>query len=89
MRYAIDNKPTYYKSFNGSIYTTNPDLVEELKQARLEEIIKEVQDQIASFEIQYPASLYGLTKPIKQPDGSWSAGWWDLRDWYNYYYFLT
>lgn len=89
MRYAIDNKPTYYKSFNGSIYTTNSELVEELKQARLEEIIKEVQDQIASFEIQYPASLYGLTKPVKQTDGSWSAGWWDLRDWYNYYYFLT
>lgn len=89
MRYAIDNKPIYYKSFNGSIYTTNSELVEELKQARLEEIIKEVQDQIASFEIQYPASLYGLTKPIKQSDGSWSPGWWDLRDWYNYYYFLT
>lgn len=89
MRYAIDNKPIYYKSFNGSIYTTNSELVEELKQARLEEIIKEVQDQIASFEIQYPASLYGLTKPVKQSDGSWSPGWWDLRDWYNYYYFLT
>lgn len=89
MRYAIDNKPTYYKSFNGNIYTTNSELVEELKQARLEEIIKEVQDQIESFEIQYPASLYGLTKPLKQADGSWSPGWWDLRDWYNYYYFLT
>jgi hypothetical protein len=42
MRYAIDKKPTYYKSFNGSIYTSNSELVEELKQVRLEEIIKEV-----------------------------------------------
>ena len=89
MRYAIDNKPTYYKSFNGSIYTSNPNLVEELKQAKLEEIIKEVQDNITSFEIQHPASLYGLTKPTKQDNGSWSPGWWDLRDWYNYYYCLT
>lgn len=89
MRYAIDNKPIYYKSFSGNIYTTNPNLIEELKQARLEEVTKEIQNQIASFEIQYPASLYGLTKPVKQEDGSWSAGWWDLRDWYNYYYFLT
>jgi hypothetical protein len=31
MRYAIDEKPNYYKSFDGKIYTTNPDLVEELK----------------------------------------------------------
>lgn len=89
MRYAIDEKPKYYKSFDGKIYTTNPDLVEELKQQRLEEVIAEVQEQIANFDIQYPASLVGLNNPIKQSDGSWSAGWWDIRDWYNYYYFLT
>ena len=89
MRYAIDEKPNYYKSFDGKIYTTNPDLVEEIKQQRLEEVIAEVQEQIANFELSYPASLAGLDNPIKQSDGSWSAGWWDIRDWYNYYYFLT
>jgi hypothetical protein len=32
MRYAIDTKPTYYKAFDGNIYTTNANLLEELKQ---------------------------------------------------------
>jgi|GEM_PF-1537477 len=27
LRYAIDKKPTYYKSFSGQVYTTNMDLV--------------------------------------------------------------
>ena len=89
MRYAIDKKPHYYKNFNGQIYTTNPDLVEELKQAKLEEKIEEVKKQISSFELSYPAATVGLKSPTKEKDGTWSVGWWDLRDWYQYYYFLT
>jgi hypothetical protein len=33
-RYAIDIKPTYYKTFNGDIYTTNDNLFNEMAEKR-------------------------------------------------------
>ena len=41
-----------------------------------------------NFKLQYPV-IEGLKQPVKLPDGSWSEGWWDIRDWHDYYVALT
>jgi hypothetical protein len=29
-----------------------------------------------------------LVAPQKAADGNWTPGWWDIRDWYEYYTLL-
>jgi hypothetical protein len=31
----------------------------------------------------------GLTPPTRQANGDWSPGWWDIRDWHDFYVLLT
>lgn len=83
IRYAIDKKPTYYKNFAGTVYCT-----EEQFDTLIKEIDRVIRNQykkdLAAYKPQY--KLPGnLQAPIKNEDGSWTSGWWDLRDWYAYY----
>lgn len=83
-RYAIDKKPIFYKSFEGKYYVADRELYDsflyEVKQDAIEEIYK----KIYSYELQYSVPD-ALEKPQRQLDGSWSPGWWDIRDWVEYY----
>lgn len=88
LRYAIDEKPTYYKAFDGKIYMSDRNVIEELKQKAKDQIRTEFYDKIAAFKILYPIPA-ALGAPKKLEDGSWSAGWWDIRDWFNYYTILN
>lgn len=88
LRYAIDEKPTYYKAFNGKIYMTDKSVIEDLKQKAKDEIKNQFYDKLHNFNILYPTPK-ALPAPKKLDDGSWTAGWWDIRDWYNYYTILT
>jgi hypothetical protein len=51
--------------------------------------MQEIQERINKFVPQYNREDVGLILPEKMEDGSWSAGWWDIRDWYEYYKLLT
>ena len=88
MRYAIDKKPEYYKSIDGKIYVTSRDVFGKLKEEAKINTLKEVNDRIQSFTLKESYSD-GLTVPVKNTDGSWSAGWWNIKDWHDYYYALT
>lgn len=86
-RYAIQKKPEYYKSFEGKIYCSNEEILEKIKELEKNQIIEDVNNRIEMFEPIYEIPEE-LTKPIKQEDGSWTPGWWDIRDWHDYYYAL-
>lgn len=92
MRYAIANKPIYYVTMDGKGYFTKDAEaeLEQFKEQKREEIRKRFQMQLDTFE---PAHLEELPEKLVKPkknleDGSWSPGWWDIRDWYEYYYLL-
>ena len=86
-RYAIQKKPEYYKSFDGKIYCSNEEILEKIKQLEKDQIIEDIDNRIESFEPVYEVSG-GLSQPTRLEDGSWTAGWWDIRDWHDYYYAL-
>ena len=88
MRYAIDQKPVYYKNCDGRMFMTDKAVFEAKKTEVKEYTVEVIKNRIQSFNLTYdiPADLQ---KPIKQPNGSWSAGWWDIRDWATYYELLT
>ena len=86
-RYAIDKKPNFYKAYDGITYISDKRYVEKLKEQRKKEIILEVLNRVNSFVPTY--STYELPAPVRQSDGSFSAGWWDIRDWAEYYKILT
>jgi hypothetical protein len=88
LRYAIDEKPSYYKAFDGKIYMTDRSAVEKLKEEAKKEIKDQFFDKVNGFKMLYNTP-HELQAPVKQEDGSWSAGWWDIRDWYNYYTILN
>ena len=88
MRYAIDKKPIRYKNFDGKIYMTDRAMVEALKQQEKDRIKNEFFSKVNGFKMAYPIPE-GLSAPIRKADGSWSAGWWDIRDWYVYYTILN
>lgn len=83
-RYAIDIKPEYYKSFDGIVYTSNPDLLQEIIDNRKQELLDELHKNLKAFNMNYYIPTE-LSMPQKQSDGSYTAGWWDIRDWYQYY----
>ena len=88
MRYAIDTKPVYYKTIDGRIYMSDKTIFEQLKDQAKQDTLEKVHDRINNFNLGYSIPS-NLQTPIKQADGSWSAGWWDIRDWHDYYYSLT
>ena len=87
MRYAIDVKPTYYKNFDGKVFMTDKTKVEQLKAEMKEQLKYEFYEKINRFTMTYGSGE--LPAPQKLDDGSWTAGWWDIRDWYEYYKILT
>lgn len=88
LRYAIDEKPGYYKAFDGKVYMTDRSVIEDLKRQAKEDIKDAFYDKVNSFQILYPIPS-ALPAPKRQEDGSWSPGWWDIRDWCNYYSILN
>ena len=88
LRYAIDTKPTYYKNIGGQIFMTDRSVIENMKEAAKQEITTDYLTKIKNFSINYPVPT-GFKPPVQQEDGSWSAGWWDIRDWYEYHKLLT
>ena len=88
LRYAIDKKPVYYKNFKGQIFMTDKTAIDKMKEDAKVQITNEYQERIKNFQLTYPIPD-GLAAPAKLEDGSWTAGWWDIRDWYNYYIALT
>jgi hypothetical protein len=89
LRYAIDTKPKYYKALDGKLYMTDRSVIEEMKEAAKQGITDKYFDKIKNFQLEHNDPRFGLQTPEKQEDGSWSPGWWDIRDWYNYYFLLT
>lgn len=88
MRYAIDKKPTYYKNMAGQIFVTDMEVYEKEKESVKQDAIKIFYNRLYDYELTYKTPRE-LGAPKKQEDGSWSPGWWDIRDWYNYYQTLT
>lgn len=88
MRYAIDHKPVYYKNYNGIVYTIDPSIIEKEKEQMKQDIMNDLNDRLANYKQTYGVASARLKTPMKNEDGSWSAGWWDIRDWYEYYYVL-
>ena len=88
-RYAIDEKPIYYKSFDGVYYIADRTLLEEIKENLKKDAISIVQNTISAYEPTYGIHNSLLDKPVKKPNGSWTAGWWDIRDWAEFYKLLT
>ena len=86
-RYAIQKKPEYYKSFDGKIYCSNKEILEKIKQLEKDIIIEDIENRIEAFEPVHEIASE-LERPTRLEDGSWSAGWWDIRDWHDYYYAL-
>lgn len=76
LRYAIDKKPEYYKTFDGRIYCTNT--------RSYASIQKEVTDQATSLYAE--TLLKHEKKPL--PYGL-SDQWWEMKDWANLYKELT
>lgn len=87
-RYAIDKKPTFYKAFDGKIYMTDERHKEELKDAIRDQVTENLKDRLDKFQPTY-GTYEGLEAPTKNEDGSWTPGWWDIRDWAEYYEILT
>ena len=88
MRYAIDTKPEYYKNIAGQIFVTDKSVYDRMKEEVKTTITNDLAKRIQSFQLSHPPASE-LLAPIKQIDGSWSAGWWDIRDWHDFYVLLT
>lgn len=88
MRYAIDHKPVYYKNYNGVIYTTDASIIEKEKEIMKNDILNDLNNRLMNYKQQYGVASAKLQVPTKREDGSWTPGWWDIRDWYEYYYVL-
>ena len=90
LRYAIDKKPDYYKNFKGQTFVSNERLYNELLEKITTKIEEEIRQEVDNFEFNYLQEYpIPLQQPEKMSDGSWGAGWWDIRDWFEYYKMLT
>lgn len=89
VRYAIDKKPTYYKTFSGKVYSTNEAYLKQEYLKTYTEIKTRVSEQILSFSLKHTNLPPGLTPPMRLANGDWSPGWWDIRDWHDFYVLLT
>ena len=88
MRYAIDRKPIFYKNYDGITYISDMEVLEKEKESIKQSILKDLTDRVVSYEPTYGCALTELESPQKNADGSWTPGWWDIRDWYEYYFAL-
>ena len=90
MRYAIADKPLFYVNMDGKGFYTSDDDLHYLREEKIKEITSKFQKELDTYmPAHYDEIPSNLTKPIKnEKDGSWGPGWWDIRDWYEYYYIL-
>lgn len=95
-RFAIDKKPVYYKALNNKVYTTDKKYAIQHSSVTKEDLeIGEKEKEIKNFTLQYSTidenglNQDGLTAPKPMGDGTWTPGWWDIRDWARYYKLLT
>ena len=95
-RYAIHEKPIYYKAYDGLVYCQNKDFIDQYFEILKAEKLARINDGLDAFSPEYslPGPLkvnrHGMsTTPQKLLDGSWSPGWWDIRDWAKYYEIIT
>lgn len=91
-RYAIDEKPVYYKTFSGKEFFSSQEELDNKKQSEKKKALERFKYKINQFELKYDVSEK-LTAPttIIDEEGNcigWEAGWWDIRDWYRYYELL-
>lgn len=91
-RYAIDEKPTYYKTFDGKEFFSSQEELEKKKEQERQKALESFKYKINTFTPKYSISSK-LTKPseIKNEEGDrigWTAGWWNILDWYEYYQLL-
>ena len=87
IRYAIDKKPTIYKTLEGKYYLTSLEELDTIKQELLDRLSAEKYDKIEKYQPKYVLPS-NLNMPEKLSDGSWTPGWWDIRDWQDYYYLI-
>ena len=88
LRYAIDKKPMYYKSFDDKIYTTDEETFKRILAEAKDNIKQEFYSKIDAFKPSYTPPPE-LAMPERKADYSWTPGWWDIRDWCEYYTLLT
>ena len=95
-RFAIDKKPVYYKALNNKVYTTDKKYAIQHSGVTKEDLeMGEKEKEIKNFALQYSTvdenglNQDGLTAPKPLGDGTWTPGWWDIRDWARYYKLLT
>lgn len=85
-RYAIDKKPNYYKAFDGKVYATDIPYIRNILEEKYTEIVGNYQNKLDNFTLEYKDLMpSNLTPPIKKANGTWTPGWWDIRDWAKYY----
>ena len=92
-RYAIDEKPSYYKTFAGKEFFSSAEKLEEKKQSERQKALERFKYKVNSFTKQYNINeKLALPEELKDEEGNrigWGPGWWDIRDWYNYYELLV
>lgn len=86
-RYAIDKKPVLYKAFNGITYAVDQKYIYQILDIPTFDESSALAE-IRAFTLDYSLPSF-LQSPRKKEDGSWTAGWWDIRDWAAYYELLT
>lgn len=85
LRYAIDKKPMYYKTYTGETFYTEK-YAEKLEDDIQTIMSGEEYQQVQNYTFKYPApEKLGTPKKV---DGKWTPGWWDIRDWHDYYVLL-
>ena len=89
-RYAIDKKPVFYKTLSGKSYTVSERYAIEQLDIDYDISPEDIYNQIKNFNMAYELpTVLKSHQPRKNGDGSWTPGWWDIRDWAAYYKLLT
>ena len=73
LRYAIDKKPTYYKNYNGEVYSTENKTISQLETEAKKALIGTLEEIV---------NKHKATK--RQPRGL-DEDWWELGDWLALY----
>ena len=86
LRYAIDTKPTFYKSFDGHLYFTGSSEYDSKRNS----IIEYYENQIAEIEQQKQEVLDSINNYQKKPNpNGLPETWWNVLDWAEKYKLLT
>lgn len=90
LRYAIDVKPKFYKTFDGAVYLTEEALAEYQQVIRDKEYQVEIQKQRAQEHFnEMLENIVDQWQKVQVPDFLSNEDWWDLLDWAELYKTLT